>query len=130
MAVIEDIIDQIARFLKKDPIEIRKLNFYKEENNNITHYQQKVENNRLPLIHDQLLKSSDYINRQYQIHQFNNSNKFTKRGIAFTPVKFGISFTTSFLNQAGALVNIYQGWNSIGQSWRDRNGPGTYTLKY
>ncbi len=108
MAVIEDIIDQIARFLKKDPIEIRKLNFYQEENNNTTHYNQKVDNNRLPLLYEQLIKSSDYLSRRSHTHQFNKLNQFTKRGIALTPVKFGISFTTSFLNQAGALVNIYK----------------------
>lgn len=108
MAVVEDIIDQIARYLKKDPIEIRKLNFYQEEKNNTTHYNQKVENNRLSLLNEQLIKSSDYTNRRSEVQQFNKLNQYNKRGIAVTPVKFGISFTTSFLNQAGALVNIYK----------------------
>jgi len=108
IAVIENIIDRIARHLVKDPLEIRKLNFYKEEKENYTHYGQKVENNRLPALFDQLTKTSGYVERRSQINQFNQSNNFTKRGLALTPVKFGISFTTSFLNQAGALVNIYK----------------------
>jgi xanthine dehydrogenase molybdopterin binding subunit len=108
IAVIESIIDRIARHLGKDPLDIRKLNFYKEEKENTTHYGQKVENNRLQALYEQLIKTSDYFERRTQINQFNQSNKFTKRGLAITPVKFGISFTTSFLNQAGALVNIYK----------------------
>jgi xanthine dehydrogenase molybdopterin binding subunit len=108
MAVIENAIDRIARFLGKDPAEIRLKNFYKEDHNNLTHYEQKVENNRLFTIFNNLVKSSDYYNRRKEIDKFNEKNEFYKKGIALTPVKFGISFTTSFLNQAGALVNIYQ----------------------
>lgn len=108
MAVIENIVDRIARFLCKDPLEIRKLNFYKSESENTTHYGQKIENNRLQLLFDQLVKTSEYYERRIQIDQYNQVNPFNKKGMAITPVKFGISFTTSFLNQAGALVNIYQ----------------------
>lgn len=108
MAVIENIIDRIARFLGKDPFEIRKINFYQDDKNNITHYGQKVENNRLRQLSDELLKSSDYFERRKEINDFNSRNKIVRRGMAFTPVKFGISFTTAFLNQAGALVNIYR----------------------
>jgi len=108
MAVIENIIDRIARFLGKDAIEIRKLNFYRTGKNSITHYGQKVENNRLLLLYNQLVKSSDYFNRRKQIDRFNQYNRFNKKGLGMTPVKFGISFTTAFLNQAGALVNIYK----------------------
>ncbi|MCF8379563.1 MAG: xanthine dehydrogenase molybdopterin binding subunit [Bacteroidales bacterium] len=108
MAVIENIMDRIARFLKKDPFEIRLKNFYQNEINNITHYKQKIENNRLELLEKQILKSSEYLARRKQLKLFNNSNKYLKRGIALSPVKFGISFTTAFLNQAGALVNIYR----------------------
>lgn len=108
MAVIENIIDRIARSLGKDALEIRKLNFYRSGNNSITHYGQKVENNRLLLLYNQLVKSSDYFNRRKQIDRFNQYNRFNKKGLGMTPVKFGISFTTAFLNQAGALVNIYK----------------------
>lgn len=127
MAVIEDIVDRIARYLKKDPIEIRKLNFYQDESNNTTHYNQKVENNRLPLLFNQLTKSSDYNNRRSKVHQFNKLNKFTKRGITLTPVKFGISFTTSFLNQAGALVNIYKDGTVLVNHGGTEMGQGLHT---
>jgi len=107
MAVIENAIDRIARFLKKDPLYVRKLNFYGIGDRNITPYGETVLNNRLHILYDKLLASSDYIQRRKNIEVFNRENEFVKRGIAFTPVKFGISFTTAFLNQAGALVNIY-----------------------
>jgi xanthine dehydrogenase large subunit len=107
MAAMETIIDRIARVLKKDPIEIRFKNFYGIESRNVTQYGQTVENNRLYLIYDQIIKSSEYKNRREEINKFNTSNEFYKKGIALTAVKFGISFTTTFLNQAGALVNVY-----------------------
>ncbi len=107
MAVIENAIDRIARTLKKDPAEIRFLNFYQVEQNNVTPYGEKVINNHLFVMYDKLIKSSDYFERRKKIDQFNHENEFYKKGLAFTPVKFGISFTTAFLNQAGALVNIY-----------------------
>jgi len=108
MAVIENAVDRMARFLKKDPAEIRFLNFYGMKDRNTTHYDQRIENNRLFTLYDRLLTSSDYHNRRLAIRDFNDKHEYVKRGIALTPVKFGISFTTSFLNQAGALVNIYQ----------------------
>ena len=108
IAVIETAIDKIARYLKMDSAEIRYKNFYKIEKNNISPYGQCIENNRLFILFDKLIKSSDYIKRREEINEFNKSNEFYKKGMAITPVKFGISFTTSFLNQAGALVNIYK----------------------
>ncbi len=107
IAVIETAIDRIARFLKKDAAEIRLLNFYKHDNNCHTPYGQKVEHNRLYTMYEKIVASSSYFDRRKEIEKFNCENEFLKRGIALTPVKFGISFTTSFLNQAGALVNIY-----------------------
>jgi xanthine dehydrogenase molybdopterin binding subunit len=107
MAAIETIIDKIARYLKKDPAEIRNKNFYGLNDRNVTHYGQTVEHNRLHLIYDQIIKSSEYEKRCKEVDDFNIKNEFFKKGIALTPVKFGISFTTTFLNQAGALVNVY-----------------------
>lgn len=107
MAVIENAIDRIARFLKKDVAEIRRINFYEENKNDITPYGQKIEYNRLPLIYEKIYASSEYKKRRKEVDKFNQNNEFVKRGLALTPIKFGISFTTSFLNQAGALVNIY-----------------------
>jgi len=108
IAGMETIIDRIARTLKKDAAEIRKLNFYGTDKDNITHYGQEVELNRLHVLYDKLMTSSDYTKRRKEINEYNAKNEFYKKGLAITPVKFGISFTTSFLNQAGALVNIYK----------------------
>jgi xanthine dehydrogenase molybdopterin binding subunit len=107
IAVMETAIDRIGRQLKIDPLEIRKRNFYKHDTNNTTPYGQLVENNHIDVIYDKLSVSSEYERRRKEVDAFNAENKYVKKGLAFTPVKFGISFTTSFLNQAGALVNIY-----------------------
>ncbi|PPR47454.1 MAG: putative xanthine dehydrogenase subunit D [Alphaproteobacteria bacterium MarineAlpha5_Bin9] len=107
MMVIENIIDNIARYLKKDPTTIRKNNFYKKNTNNITHYNMKIEDNIINEIFEELITSSRYINRNKQIRDFNDKNNLIKKGIAITPVKFGISFTKNYLNQAGSLVHIY-----------------------
>jgi len=127
MAVIEEIIDRIARFLKKDPLEIRRMNFYRVAPFNITHYDQEVENNRLSVIIEKITESSDYFSRKQEIDRFNAIHPYHKKGIALTPVKFGISFTTSFLNQAGALVNIYQDGTVLISHGGTEMGQGLYT---
>ncbi|MBE0637916.1 MAG: xanthine dehydrogenase molybdopterin binding subunit [Bacteroidales bacterium] len=127
IAVIETVIDRIARQLKKDPAEIRKLNLYKTEKNNITHYGQKVELNRLGNIFDLIVRKSNYHPLRKQVDQFNAENEFFKKGLALTPVKFGISFTTSFLNQAGALVNIYQDGTVLVNHGGTEMGQGLHT---
>lgn len=108
IAGMEQVIDQVARHLGKDPATIRWLNFYGHDKDNETHYGQKIELNRLQTIYEKLESTSEYRKRRDEIYLFNSSNPYYKKGIAFTPVKFGISFTTTFLNQAGALVNIYK----------------------
>ncbi len=107
MAVIENAIDAMARYLRKDPNEIRLLNYYGLNERNTAPYGAIINNNRLYSMHEQILLSSDYAARSAMIMEFNEANKHFKRGIALVPVKFGISFTTAFLNQAGALVHIY-----------------------
>ena len=107
MMAIENIIDNISRFLKKDPYEVRKRNFYKKNIKNITHYGMKIEDNVIDKIFNRLIKKSSYKKRYFKIKKFNSKNKYLKKGLAITPVKFGISFTTIHLNQAGALVHIY-----------------------
>ena len=108
MIVIEQIIDEIARKLQIDALEIRRRNLYGKEADNITPYHQKVEDNIAPEILEQLEKTSDYQERRKAVNLFNSQNEFFKKGLAISPVKFGISFTTSFLNQAGALVHVYK----------------------
>ncbi|MGB2079264.1 MAG: xanthine dehydrogenase molybdopterin binding subunit [Vibrio sp.] len=107
MMVIEHIMDEIAQFLGRDPLEIRQLNYYGQNQRNQTHYYQTVEDNCIQAITDALVKSSDYQKRLKAIDDFNAANPILKKGIALTPVKFGISFTAGFLNQAGALIHIY-----------------------
>lgn len=108
MAVIENAVDRIARLLKKDAAAIRKLNFYGINECNIAPYGELILNNRLHIIYERLMVSSQYAERRAEIDVFNGKHRWKKRGLAMTPVKFGISFTTAFLNQAGALVNIYK----------------------
>ena len=127
MAVIENAIDRVAQFLKKDPAEIRYINFYGLMDRNTTHYEQIVENNRLFTIYDKLIDSSEYFQRRKAITDFNAKSKYVKRGLAITPVKFGISFTTSFLNQAGALVNIYQDGTVLVNHGGTEMGQGLHT---
>ena len=107
MMAIENIVDNIARYLKKDPLEIRKKNFYQNNKKNITHYGMSIQDNVINEIFRKLAKKSNYKKRYLEIKKFNEKNKFKKKGIAITPVKFGISFTTIHLNQAGALVHVY-----------------------
>jgi len=107
MMIMETVIDDIAFALGKDPLQIRRLNFYGDSERNITPYHQKVEAFTVPRLFNELEVSSDYQQRRMAIRQFNESSGVYKKGIAFTPVKFGISFTLKHLNQAGALLHIY-----------------------
>ncbi|KHN90473.1 xanthine dehydrogenase molybdopterin binding subunit [Pectobacterium actinidiae] len=107
MVAIEQIMDRIARELGCDPLTIRKRNYYGKAERNVTHYWQTVEDNPMPEITRQLEHSADYHARREAISVFNAASPVLKRGLALTPVKFGISFTSSFLNQAGALILIY-----------------------
>ncbi len=107
MVAIEQIMDHIARTLALDPLEVRKRNYYGKETRNMTHYHQQVEDNLLDEMTAALEASSDYAARREEIAIFNQNSPWLKRGLALTPVKFGISFTSSFLNQAGALILIY-----------------------
>jgi xanthine dehydrogenase large subunit len=107
MIGIERIIEDIAHQLGKDPLDVRLLNAYGENKPNETPYGQVVEDAVVTDILTALAKSSDYRARRTTIREFNKTSKVLKKGIAITPVKFGISFTKTFLNQAGALVHVY-----------------------
>ncbi|WP_312960659.1 xanthine dehydrogenase molybdopterin binding subunit [Stutzerimonas nitrititolerans] len=107
MVAIEEIMDAIARELGKDPLEIRKRNYYGKTERNVTPYYQTVEHNMLEEMTAELEASSEYARRREEIRAFNASSPILKKGLSLTPVKFGISFTASFLNQAGALVHVY-----------------------
>lgn len=107
MFAIENVVDDIARHVGKEPLAIRRLNFYGIDERNTTQYLQPVDDNILNEIIDDLETSSDYKARVIEIREFNATSPVLKRGIALTPVKFGISFTATHLNQAGALVHVY-----------------------
>ncbi|MFO1166002.1 MAG: xanthine dehydrogenase molybdopterin binding subunit [Paracoccus sp. (in: a-proteobacteria)] len=101
----ERVIEEIAYALGRDPLEIRKLNLY--ENGQLTPYHQEVEDQILPRIFAELEASSDYHARRQAVLDFNARGGVIRKGIALTPVKFGISFTATWYNQAGALIHIY-----------------------
>ena len=107
MANIENIMQEIAITLGKDAFEVRRLNCYGKYEQNVTPYGQKVHAHCLPEMMDRLAEKTDYQKKLSAIEAFNKASKTHLRGIALTPMKFGISFTTTFLNQGNALVNLY-----------------------
>jgi xanthine dehydrogenase large subunit len=111
MLGIERVMDHIAHHLGKDPLDVRRLNYYSEQasaKENKTPYGQDVTDFVLHDLTARLQKSSDYAARRRRVLDWNASQPVLKKGLAFTPVKFGISFTLTHLNQAGALVHVYQ----------------------
>lgn len=107
VAAIENVIQRIAEHLNVDAFEVRRRNLYGVEDRNVTPYGQIFTRNHLPGIFDQLVESSDYKNRRLQVTKANQIDNMVLRGLALTPVKFGIAFTSKFLNQGNALVNVY-----------------------
>ena len=107
MLLIECLIDDIARYLGKDPLEVRRANFYGQDSRNVTPYGMTVEDNIIERIVDEVETATGYRERRKAIAEFNARNDILKRGIALTPVKFGISFMSTHLNQAGALIHVY-----------------------
>ncbi len=103
----ERMIEEIAYALGKDPLEVRKTNLYEAGGRDVTPYHQTVEDNIAARIIAELEESSDYAARRKAIVAHNQDNSIVRKGIALTPVKFGISFTATWYNQAGALVHIY-----------------------
>ncbi|SKB14844.1 Xanthine dehydrogenase, molybdenum binding subunit apoprotein [Planktothrix sp. PCC 11201] len=108
MVIIEEIIDRIARKLGLPPEVVRERNFYHgEAETNTTHYGQEIFDNRILRVWEEVKLNSNFAQRKIEIAQFNQNNYYQKRGLAITPVKFGISFTKTEYNQAGALILIY-----------------------
>jgi xanthine dehydrogenase large subunit len=108
MFAIEAVLDDVARTLGRDPLDVRKANLYGIGERDVTPYGMRVEDNVAPAIIDALEASARYRERRRQIAQWNETSPVIKRGIALTPVKFGISFTATHYNQAGALVHVYR----------------------
>ncbi|CAF2520096.1 unnamed protein product [Rotaria sp. Silwood2] len=106
MLACESIVEHVAAYLKCDPLAIRYLNLFKE--GDTTHYGQILDQWNVPRILNELTKSSDFIQRQLDVGEFNRKNIYRKRGITMIPAMFGIGFTVGCLNQAGALVHVYK----------------------
>jgi xanthine dehydrogenase large subunit len=126
MMVIEHVLDDIARTLQRDPLDIRRINFYGRQQRNVTPYGQVVEDNVIDEIVAQLEVSSDYRARRSAVTQWNADNAVIKRGLALTPVKFGISFTATHYNQAGALLHIYSDGTVLLNHGGTEMGQGLY----
>ncbi|MDP1527977.1 MAG: xanthine dehydrogenase molybdopterin binding subunit [Rhodoferax sp.] len=111
MIVTEAILGDIARHLGLDPLTVRQRNLYSDEigevQRNTTHYGMQVEGNILQPLISKLAQTANYSQRREAIASWNQNSAVVKRGIALTPVKFGISFTATLFNQAGALVHVY-----------------------
>ena len=107
MVGIEHVVDEIARHLRIDPLTVRKRNFYGKRGRNITPYHMTVEDNVIAELVAELERESGYAARRKAVKAFNAAHPWVKRGLALTPIKFGISFTLTHMNQAGALVHVY-----------------------
>ena len=109
MFVIEEILDRVARRTGIAPEKVRERNLYRGTGEtNTTPYGQEIEDNRIERVWRELTRSSGFDTRRAALRKWNEQHPHCKRGIAITPVKFGISFTTTHLNQAGALILLYQ----------------------
>jgi xanthine dehydrogenase large subunit len=123
----EWMIEQIARAIGKDPLTVRKQNFYGGDGRDETPYYMTVEDFILDDLIPELETSAEYWQRREEITAFNASSPVIKRGLALTPVKFGISFTTTFLNQAGALIHVYRDGSVHLNHGGTEMGQGLYT---
>jgi len=126
MMGIERAIDRVAFALRLDPLDVRKRNFYPQDGSGITPYHMAVRDSVLAEIVEELEDSSDYRARRAEIAEWNAASPVVKRGIALTPVKFGISFTTTHLNQAGALVHVYKDGSVMLNHGGTEMGQGLY----
>ena len=124
---IETILGDIARHLSLDPLAVRLRNLYGVHERNVTHYQMPVEDNILQPLMTRLAETSDYVRRRADITRWNAGSPVIKRGLALTPVKFGISFTATLFNQAGALVHVYTDGSVMVNHGGTEMGQGLHT---
>ena len=125
---IENVIEEIASATGLDPLVVRQRNFYRpSDNRDTTHYGQRIEQHIIQPLVARLIINSEYHKRKNEIHQFNKTSAVLKRGIAITPVKFGISFTVTHLNQAGALLHVYTDGSVQLNHGGTEMGQGLYT---
>jgi xanthine dehydrogenase large subunit len=126
MMAIECVLDEIACALGLDPLAVRRANFY-APGRDLTPYDMRVEDFVADRLFDELAASSDYAARRAAIRKWNAASPIVKRGIAMTPVKFGISFTATFYNQASALVHVYTDGSVLLNHGGTEMGQGLFT---
>jgi xanthine dehydrogenase large subunit len=125
--VTEVILDSIARRLQRDALDVRRANFYGVAERNTTPYGQPVKDNVIAALTDELVATSAYRARRTAVDAFNAGSPWLKRGLAFTPLKFGISFNVRHLNQAGALVHVYVDGSILVNHGGTEMGQGIHT---
>jgi len=127
MFPIEIVIDEVARTLGRDPLDVRHANFYGKVTNNVAPYGMVIEDNIAPELVAQLETTSRYRERRREIAAWNRASPVIKRGLALTPVKFGISFTATHYNQAGALLHLYSDGTLLLNHGGTEMGQGLFT---
>ncbi len=127
MFPIEHVIDEVARALGRDPLDVRRVNLYGTTTDNVTPYGMTIEDNIAPQLIDALAASARYRERRRAIADWNRGSPVIKRGIALTPVKFGISFTATHYNQAGALLHVYSDGTLLLNHGGTEMGQGLFT---
>jgi xanthine dehydrogenase large subunit len=127
MLVIEQILDEIARTLGLDALVVRRANFYGTTERNVTHYGQTIEDNVIHKIVEQLSADARYGQRRQAVAAWNAANPLIRRGLALTPIKFGISFTSTPFNQAGALLHVYTDGTVLLNHGGTEMGQGLFT---
>ncbi|MEM9732559.1 MAG: xanthine dehydrogenase molybdopterin binding subunit [Pseudomonadota bacterium] len=127
MLATEAIIDRIAREMGMDPNALRAVNYYGPDTGEVTPYDQPVEDNRIRDVVDRVMANAQWDKRRAEIDRFNAENRVLKKGLAMMPVKFGISFNLTALNQAGSLVHVYQDGSVHLNHGGTEMGQGLYT---
>jgi xanthine dehydrogenase large subunit len=127
MIVIETIMGDVARHLGLDPLDVRLRNLYGTTSRHVTHYQMTIEDNILQPLITQLAQDARYRERRAAMTQWNATSPVIKRGLTLTPVKFGISFTATLFNQAGALVHVYTDGSVMVNHGGTEMGQGLHT---
>jgi len=127
MFAIEAVIEAVAAHLGLDPLDVRRANFYGTTDRNVTPFGMTVEDNIAPALVEALVATSRYRERRAVIRAWNRTSPIIRRGIALTPVKFGISFTATHYNQAGALVHVYRDGTVLLNHGGTEMGQGLFT---